>query len=101
MATFDELLAAASNTPLFNHVRVATFVAATDIMTEDAGTTNHANRLIWAKQVFQNPDAAGLKMMYPVLAQNRSAPINSIINADDATVLTAVKAAINVFATGD
>lgn len=101
MATFDELLAAARNTPLFDHVRVATFVAATDIMSEDPATANHANRLKWAKQVFQNPNAAGEKMMYPVLAQNRSAPIASITGASDATVLTAVQAAINVFATGD
>jgi hypothetical protein len=101
MATFDELLVAARNTPLFDHVRVATVVAATDIMTEDPATDNHANRLLWAKQVFQNPDLAGTKMMYPVLAQNRAAPINSIINADDETVLAAVKNAINIFATGD
>lgn len=100
MATFDELLAAARNTPLFDHVRVATFVAATDIMTEDPATANHPNRLIWAKQVFQDPDAAGKKMMYPVLAQNRGAPIAAIIGADDATVLGAVQTAINVFATG-
>lgn len=101
MATFDELLTASGNTALFNHVRVATFIAATDIMTEDPATLNHANRLIWAKQVFQNPDAAGSRMMYPVLAQNRGAPIEAIIGADDATVLTAVNNAINVFATGD
>lgn len=101
MATFDELLAATNNTPLFDHVRVATFVAATDIMTEDPATLNHTNRLLWAKKVFQDPDIIGKKMMYPVLAQNRAAAIADILGADDATVLSAVNSAINVFATGD
>lgn len=98
MATFDELLTASGNTALINHVRVATFVAATDIMTEADTTPNHANRLLWAKQVFQDPALAGAKMMWPVLAQNRAFPIANITGADDATVLTAVKNAVNVFA---
>lgn len=100
MATFDELLQAESNTLLIQHVREAVIVAATAIMTEDGATANHANRLLWAKTVFNDPSAAGMKMMYPVLAQNRAAPIASIIGASDDTVLAAVMTAINVFANG-
>jgi hypothetical protein len=100
MATYDELLQAAGDTGLINHVRVAVFVSATNIMTEAGTTTNHANRLLWAKTVFDDPAAAGLKMMWPVLAQNRAAPLASITGADDATVQSAVDAAVNVFAQG-
>lgn len=100
MATYDELLQAAGDTGLINHVRVAVFVSATNIMTEAGTTTNHANRLLWAKTVFNDPAAAGLKMMWPVLAQNRTATLAQITGATDADVQTAVDAAVNVFAQG-
>lgn len=100
MATYDELLLAAANTSLINHVRVAVFVSATNIMTEAGTTTNHANRLLWAKSVFDDPAAAGAKMMWPVLAQNKTATLAAITGADDPTVQAAVDAAVNVFATG-
>lgn len=100
MATYDELLQAAGDTGLINHVRVAVFVSATNIMTEAGTVTNHANRLIWAKTVFDDPAAAGLKMMWPVLAQNRTATLAQITGATDADVQTAVDAAVNVFAQG-
>jgi hypothetical protein len=100
MATYDELLQAAADTGLINHVRVAVFVSATNIMTEATATTNHANRLLWAKTVFNDPAAAGAKMMWPVLAQNKTATLAAITGADDATVQAAVDAAVNVFAQG-
>ncbi|SOD41320.1 hypothetical protein [Nitrosovibrio sp. Nv4] len=100
MATYDELLSASGNTALINKVRVAVVVAATDIMLEAETVANHVNRLAWAKTVFGDPAAAGLKMMWPVLAQNKSATLAVITGADDATVQTAVNSAVNVFAQG-
>lgn len=100
MATYDELLSAAGNTGLLNKVRMACVVSATAIMLEVAGTTNHANRLLWAKSVFSDTAAAGAKMMWPVLAQNKAFTLAQIVGADDATVQTAVDAAVNVFANG-
>lgn len=100
MATYDELLTASGNTALINRVRVATFVSATAIMTEAGATTNHANRLLWAKSVFFDPAQAGLKMMWPVLAQNRALTLAQITGASDVGVQTAVDAAVDVFATG-
>lgn len=100
MATYDELLIANGDTGLNKKVRVAVVVAATAIMTEDAGVTNHPNRLKWAKEVFADPAQAGIRMMWPVLAQNKAFPLASITGADDATVQAAVDTAINVFAQG-
>ena len=100
MATYDELLGASGNTALINKVRFAVVVAATTIMTEADTVPNHANRLAWAKTVFADPGRAGIEMMWPVLAQNRTATIAQITGADDATVQTAVDAAVNVFAQG-
>jgi hypothetical protein len=101
MATYDELLSAAGNTALLNKVRMACVVAATTIMTESDAVDNHANRLLWAKDVFDDTAAAGAKMMWPVLAQNKAAALSQITGADDATVQTAVNAAVNVFANGN
>lgn len=101
MATYDELLAANANTGLLNKVRVAVVVAATNVMVEAADVANHANRLKWAKEVFSNPADAGARMMWPVLAQNKAASLSAITGASDATVQSAVDAAVNVFAQGD
>lgn len=100
MATYDELLEANANTGLLNKVRVAVVVAATDIMLEADTTANHANRLLWAKSVFADPAVAGSRMMWPVLAQNRTFTLAQITGAPDATVQEAVDNAVNVFAQG-
>lgn len=100
MATYDELLAANANTSLINKVRVATVVSATNVMAEATSVDNHANRLKWAKDVFADPASAGLRMMWPVLAQNKALTLAQITGASDAAVQTAVDAAVNVFAQG-
>lgn len=100
MATYEELLQANANTALINRVRVGVVVAATNIMTEADTTPLHAQRLLWAKSVFGDPAAAGLKMMWPVLAQNRALTLAQITGAADADVQGAVDAAVNVFAQG-
>ncbi|PTR17491.1 hypothetical protein C8R31_101655 [Nitrosospira sp. Nsp2] len=100
MATYDELLTANGNQALLNKVRVAVVVAATAIMTESDQTTNHANRLKWAKEVFANPALAATQMMWPVLAQNKAFTLAQLIAADDATVQAKVDLAVNVFAQG-
>ena len=49
MATYLEIFDLRSNSALKNRIGVACVVAAEAIRTEAAGTTNHANRMIWAK----------------------------------------------------
>jgi hypothetical protein len=100
MATYFELLTAAGNDDLNRRIRVAVIVAAEKIRTESAATPNNANRLIWARETFLSPDTAAARILPAVLAQNRAATLAAIIGADDATVQTAVDAAVNVFATG-
>lgn len=100
MATYDELLSASENADLFKKVRVAVIVAAEVVRTELGTVPNHTNRLIWAKAVFTNPLAEVQRMMMAVLAKNRTFTLNQIITASDATVQTAVNAAVDMFATG-
>ena len=100
MATYAEILIAHADNVLLNKVRVATVVAATNVMLEPTETANHANRLLWAKTVFADPAIAGARMMWPVLAQNKAFTLAQITGADDETVQTAVNSAVNVFAQG-
>lgn len=101
MATYIELFALRANDTLRNRITVACTIAANAIRNEAEATTNHANRLLWAKAVFVNPDAEGQRMLWAVLAQNAAVTTAQILNASDETVQAAVNAAVNVFATGD
>lgn len=100
MATYDELLLAAEDPGLNKRVRVACVIAADTVCSEQVATTNHVNRMIWAKSVFQNPVAEASRMLWAVLAQNKGATLAAITGATDATIQTAVAAAVDRFATG-
>lgn len=98
MATYTELLTLSENETLRQKVRVACVIAAEVVRTESAGTANHAARMAWAKAVYVNPADVMQRMLWAVLAQNKAASFSTIAAADDATVQTAVTAAIDVFA---
>lgn len=98
MATYIEMLSAAANDTLRQKVLVACLVAAEKIRLEATGTTNHALRLVWAKAAFANPEAESLRMVRAVVVQNAAFTLAQIIGATDASVQTAVDAAVDVFA---
>lgn len=101
MATYTELYDIAINNTLLDKVTVAVADEAEVVRNEAGGTTNHANRLIWAKLANTDPRAMASKMMYSILVQNKAATKAQIIAASDAALLTAVAAAVDVFATGN
>lgn len=98
MATYAELLTASANDTLRQKVRVACVIAAEKVRTEATSVTNHTARMAWAKSVYANPEAEGIRMVWAVLAQNSAATYAAIIGASDTTVQTAVDAAVDVFA---
>ena len=98
MATYLELLGASKDDALNQKMRFAVVMAAELIRTESGATNNHANRLLWAKQVYLNPEHVANQMIMAVLAQNASSPLAAILAASDATIQTAVNAAIDVLA---
>ena len=85
---------------LHQKIVAATMLAAESIRTESTATTNHTNRIIWAKFAFENPETAGLQLLPAILAQNSSATQSQILNATDSSIQTAVDAAVDVFADG-
>lgn len=99
MATLSELLGAHDYTDLRLRVRMATVLAAEVVRSENVAVTNHANRLLWAKRVYEDPFTMGDSMFWAVLAQNSGFTYNQIINASDAAVQTAVNNAVDVFST--
>lgn len=97
---YTEVPTAAQDPTLTIKVRVACLVAAEAIRTEVGTTTNHANRLLWAKLVYVDPVAQGNRMMWAVLAQNMATTLAAVLAASDASVQTAVSAAVDVLANG-
>jgi len=76
----------------------ATWQAARDIEAEDAGTANHANRLIWADEAKANRKAKALEMLGEVLE-------NATLAADpegaaDNDIQFVVNSLIDTYATG-
>jgi hypothetical protein len=101
MATYAEILTIATSSAgdaLRNRIRVAVVVAADVVRAEIDTAPNHAKRMAWARLVLQNPDQEAMRMMWAVLAQNRTFTAAQITGADDATVQTAVNAAIDLLA---
>lgn len=101
MATYAELYNLHNNSALRNRVIIAVVVAAETVMNEDPGTANHANRLLWASDVFANPTAEANRMFMAVLAANKDQTIAQIEAATDVAIQNNVGAHIDLFATGE
>lgn len=100
MATYVELFELRSDSTLRNRVAVAMIVAAETIRNEDGGTANHANRLLWAKAVFEGSLSQAADMLAAVVAANKDATVAAITTATDAAIQANVDAAVDIFATG-
>jgi hypothetical protein len=99
-AYLDLIRVAAINGDLQQQVQVACFIQAGVIQGEPGGTSNHTNRMLWAKAVYQDPEREGRRMLWAVLAANNTATLAQIQSATDAQVQTAVAAAVDLFANG-
>ncbi|HXH12336.1 MAG TPA: hypothetical protein VNP04_21530 [Alphaproteobacteria bacterium] len=85
---------------LFNKVVAAVIKQAEAIRVEASTTANHANRLLWAKAAFHEPQAKAEEMWAALLAANAGATVTQILGASDTTIETAVANAVDIFATG-
>ena len=100
MATYLELKELFVHSDLMDKMQVACLIAAETIRTEDVGTANHANRLIWAKKAFSGPSSVAPQMLMELLASNNALSTAGIIGATDAAIQTKVDAAVDIFADG-
>ena len=100
MATYLELRSLFGNGDLKNRIEVACIIAAEAIRTEAVETDNHANRLIWARQVFVSPRAVSERMLMALLAANEGVAVGSITGASDAVLQARIDATVDMFADG-
>ncbi len=100
MATYLELISVANDSDLQDKVLVACTVAADTIRLEAPATTNHANRLLWAKSVYSNPRQASRDVLWSVIIANRTLSVAQILGAADAAIQSNVDAVVDVFANG-
>jgi len=100
VATYTELFGLFGNSALANRVEVACIIAAEAIRSEDVGTVNHANRVLWAKRAFQNPGGVRDQMMMALLASYAGQTVAVITGATDAVLQEAVAVAVDLFADG-
>lgn len=100
MATFAELVTASANATLVEKIKIATLIAADNVRIEGAGVADHQARTRWAAKVFSDPTTESTKMIWPVLIQNRAFTLNQITGASDASVQSAVDAAVTVVIAG-
>lgn len=100
MADYDKLYDLWYESSLKNRVTVAVVIAAQAVQNEDSATANHAARLLWSRQAFENPVAAANPIYRVILAVNRDLDQEAILGASDSNIQAAVDDAVNTFATG-
>lgn len=100
MALYLDIFKLRNDRDFTARIEVATIVAAEEVRVEPQATANNANRVIWARKVFEDPKRESVRMMWAVLAANRNATIAQILEATDATLQVRLNAAVNLFADG-
>lgn len=98
MATYQEIHELHSDGPLTDRIETAIIKAAYVISSEVPSTTNHINRLVWAKQALSNPAGEAKKFLRAVLAANSDATIAAIQGAGDTAIQANVDSVVNLFA---
>jgi hypothetical protein len=101
MATNLELYNLLNDGQLKNRVRIACVKAANTILNEDGSVPNHANRMIWAKNVFVNTDPEARRMLMVILAASHEMPATNIRNASDESIQEIVDSFVDFFSNGN
>jgi hypothetical protein len=104
MATLAELATlysrgTAQSDALLDRIKAAVLVSAEAIRVEAPATTNHAERLLWAKSAFSDPLARAHELWGAMLAANSTSTTAAILAASDAAIQTAVNNAVNTYIT--
>lgn len=102
-ATYSDVYTLINDGPTQNRVLIACLKTAYNVNNESTGTTNHANRLAWAKATLANPVSAASNALKFVLAAhyaaNPAVDLPTLIGLlTDATLQSYVDASLGVFA---
>lgn len=101
MASFSELFDIRNDSSLRNRITTAVAIQAETIRKESPDSSkNYVNRLIWARQAFQNPEAKAAEMLWGVLAGNKALAAGAVKEATDDSILATVADLVDTFAIG-
>lgn len=95
MATLVNLWKASESDALRQKVQSASAVAALGILQEAPATTNHAARMVWAREAIARPEKNGNDILWAVLAQFKADTLAQIDGKTDAEIQTAVNTAVS------
>jgi len=98
MATYSEIFSIRSEANLVERVTVAVVVAAEAIRADALPPANQAARLVWASKVFADPSTEARRMLWAVLAANKSYTLAQITGATDTVLQNNVDASVDLFA---
>lgn len=82
MPTYLELYDLRFSDEMKKRIAVAIAIAAQNILAEDGQTTNHANRVIWAKEALRDAQLMTEKIMWQILA-NPTVATKGLSSNDD------------------
>lgn len=84
MATLMEIDGLVLGAPtLFQRFRAARLKAAWDIMNEDPGTTNHADRVTWANSIIADYESSDVQSEYRLFLSNTTIQTSGISSTDN------------------
>ena len=98
MATLTELFNLWNDSAIQNRITQAGMNIAQEILAEAVIVVNHTNRAKWAVAVMSNPQHWGTILMRVLLAKHNALTVAQITGATDATLTTAIRDVVNVFA---
>lgn len=100
MADLAQIKSLFTDPTLGDRIEAACVIVAEEIRAEPNSTTNHANRLLWAKGVWTNSSGERDRMLKALLGAYHDLEVAEITGALDTAILAAVRNAVNAFATG-
>ena len=100
MATLLEQREIERDSDFQDKVRSAQGVSSIAILYEGGAVNNHANRMIWAKQVLQSPESRHMEMVRAVIAKRAADTMVVILGLSDTDLQNEVNALIDLFADG-
>lgn len=86
-----------SNAEFKARIAAAVASAANDILNEDPGTTNHAERVVWAKAAMKDAEGSAEQMLWSVV-QNPTIQTNGLASSDN-DIQFVVNSNVDYFAT--
>lgn len=98
MASYEEIYNMSQEEGFRQRVTSAVADVANDVRLEDAGTPNHAERLVWASAAMRNPNDMVYDVIYGVLIANKAYSQEQILNSTDVQIAESVAALVNLFA---